>query len=120
MIQVIRNGLIVLQKGKSLKDPAVWKNRTIFLNTITVILFAAVASARALGVEIPLTDEELSQLAISIVILVGVFNNYETLGTSDKVGIGSDAELPPVTEATIQQVSHSKDDQSPDDWYRGA
>lgn len=87
MFRAIQAGLVVLQKGQMLRDPATWKSRTVVLNTIAAIMTAGVAGAKALGYDIPLTDEDLNQLALGVVVVLGMFNSWSTAATTDKIGI---------------------------------
>jgi len=75
----------VLYVGKSLKDPAKWKNLQSTLNggLLTVLL----ATGRLLPETLNLSDADLYQIAEAVGIIGVAINTYLTMATSEKVGI---------------------------------
>lgn len=78
--------LEALQAGKSLKDPAKWKNRATTINLLVVILGAVVSALRLADIDIPLDDEQLKMVAEGLAVFLGLANSYMHLATSTKVG----------------------------------
>ena len=118
MFGSIQAGLVVLQKGQMLSNPATWKSRTVVLNTVAAIMTAGVAGAKALGYDIPLSDEELNQLALGVIVVLGMFNSWTTTATTDKIGI------PPVLntrETSAESTGTGEDSKGsdPSEWLGG-
>ena len=118
MFGAIQAGLVVLQKGQMLSNPSTWKSRTVVLNTVAAIMTAGVAGAKALGYDIPLSDEELNQLALGVIVVLGMFNSWTTTATTDKIGI------PPVLntrETSAESTGTGEDSKGsdPSEWLGG-
>lgn len=71
-----------VQAGKSLQDPAKWKNRQLTLNALLIIIGTA---ARFANLE--LSESDLNAISYGITILLSVINVYFIPATSEKVGI---------------------------------
>lgn len=81
-----------LRAGYKLANSATWKNRQLFVNSAAGLIGAAVAIAKALGHELPISDADVAALAGAAGVLVGMFNAWATAATSGTVGLpaGSD------------------------------
>lgn len=77
----------VFQIGQSVNNPALWKNGYITGSMVGSLLAAIVALLRAFGVDIHISDADLAQLGISIVIVWGAISAGITTATSTKVGL---------------------------------
>jgi hypothetical protein len=77
----------VLYQGKTLSDPALWKNRQSLTNALTALLGALAGLLPAIGVDLEVTHEQIMAITGGIVAIAGVFNGYLTIATSDKVGL---------------------------------
>lgn len=73
-----------LYQGASVADPALWKNRQITVTILSGVIVAALSVLRSFGVDVPLTDADISSIAVTILVVV---NTVLTLTTSKKIGI---------------------------------
>jgi len=77
-----------LYQGRSLANPAAWKNVQIGTNALLVVLGLIPAFLPELG----WTDLQMERIAQAIMIIGGsVVNAYFTVATSDKVGMAKKA-----------------------------
>lgn len=76
-----------LKAGEELRDPALWKNRQLTLNAVTIVLATVVAGLKMFNVNIPLSDDALKLLAEIIAAILGFANIILTTATSKKVGL---------------------------------
>lgn len=84
----------LMRRGEEVADAATWKNRTIATNGVVAFLVALVAAARSFGIDIEVSDADLSAIAAGVVVLVGLGNTIMYILTSRKIG------LPPEPPAT--------------------
>lgn len=77
----------VLRHGSSLTDSATWKVRQNLVNALIGLLGALVVLATLFGVNINVSTEELMAIAGGIASVCGLFNNYITTATTDKIGV---------------------------------
>ena len=84
MIKKIKAGMALMKAGKRVNDPAKWKTRQIEASAIVAFLWAAVNSAAAFGIEVPVNAEIIDGVAVAILSLVNV---YLTVATTDKIGL---------------------------------
>ena len=75
--------------GKSVADPAMWKNRTLATNNLGLLLAACAVIAKGFGYDLQIDNETMQLLAGGIVAAVFVFNNVMHVITSKKVGLPS-------------------------------
>lgn len=76
-----------LKAGQQLRDPALWKNRQLTLNAVTILLAAVIAVLRLAGVDVIISDEALQLLAEIIAGILGLINIILTTATTKKVGL---------------------------------
>jgi hypothetical protein len=76
-----------LQKGKELADPATWKNRQNTMNLIIAVMSLITFGLRLAGVDLQLTDDQLTGIAEAVAVILGVVNMFLINATSKKVGI---------------------------------
>lgn len=76
--------LDLFRQGNAVADPALWKRRQITASLLLPFFGALLATARAFGHEIPLTDEQIAQLVAGLVVAI---NCVLTLTTSKTVGL---------------------------------
>ena len=87
--------LEVLRQGKSVSDPAAWKNGQITVAMLTGFLGALLGLARAFGVDLPLSDEQVATVASGMLAVTGLLvHPVLTVATSDKVGLPSKTSTP--------------------------
>ena len=86
--------LALFRQGAAVADPALWKKRQITATVLLPFFAALVATARAFGHELPVTDEEILQVVTGLVVVI---NLVLTVTTSRHVG------LPPVGEAAAER-----------------
>jgi hypothetical protein len=86
----------LMQVGKVVADPAKWKTRSMEGAAITAVLWGAVNTAAAFGVEVPVDESFIDALAV-VVLTVGYW--VFTIITTDKIGLqpnpGADNEHQP-------------------------
>lgn len=76
-----------LQAGKELANAKTWKQVQLWTSHLTVLLGAAVSIAGAMGYPIPLTGEQITTLVSAIAVLVGLFNSFTTVATTERMGV---------------------------------
>lgn len=79
--------LRVFRQGEEVADAKTWKDRTIAINAVVALLAALVSVAKAFGVSIDISADDLNALAAGVVALVGVVNGIVHVVTSAKVGL---------------------------------
>ena len=84
MIKKAKAAITLLQKGKSVSDPAKWKGHQITATALTGVIWAAIQAAEAFGYEIPIDEQTVDSVAVGVLALV---NWLLTLSTSEKVGL---------------------------------
>jgi len=93
MIKKLKSGVALMKAGRRVNDPAKWKTRQIEASAVVAFLWAAVNSAAAFGVEVPVNAEIIDGLAVAILAVVNVLL---TVATTNKIGLspepGSDPE----------------------------
>lgn len=83
----VGNAVQALRAGWILRNPETWKNRTVAINALTAVLSVAIAIARGFGYELPVSDEIVAAVATGLWGVVGVFNSWSTVATTDKIGV---------------------------------
>lgn len=84
---MIGNAITAMCKGRQLANVETWKNRTVAVNAVAALVGAVFGIANAIGYPIPLDAEQIDALALVLVTVVGLFNGWSTLATSEKVGM---------------------------------
>jgi hypothetical protein len=79
--------LTALQKGNHLKNPEVWKTRTIKANVISAIAILLLVLSVFFGMELNLSGEEVALIATGVIWLFNSLNNLMCLATTDKIGL---------------------------------
>ena len=79
--------LEVLDKGKSVANIEAWKNGQVTVNVLVGLLGSLVAVARSFGLDIPVTDDQLFTISSAILGLLGVYNSFVTVASTDKIGL---------------------------------
>jgi uncharacterized membrane protein len=87
MLKKIKAGMALMKAGRRVQDPAKWKARQIEASAIVAVLWAAVNSAAAFGVEVPVNAEIVDGLAVAILSIVNV---VLTVITTNKIGLPSE------------------------------
>lgn len=73
----------LMQAGKAVADPALWKTRQITVTMIVAVLMALVQLAKGFGYELPIDENTATAIAGGLLAIVNV---VLTLSTSEKVG----------------------------------
>lgn len=76
-----------LQAGKELANAKTWKQVQLWTANLTILLGAAVSIAGAMGYQIPLTGEQITTVVSAIAVVVGLFNSYTTVATTERIGM---------------------------------
>jgi hypothetical protein len=79
----------LMQAGKRVADPALWKSRQITVTALSAAIWAAAHMANQLGVSLPLDDETVDGIAVGV---ISVTNFVLTLVTTNKIGLDGVAE----------------------------
>lgn len=85
IFSVVSTGYKALRAGEQLSNPTFWKNGQVSVVYLAAFLSSCIAVVRSLGYEIPLTETELSGIASGILALVGLFNHFATVASTDKI-----------------------------------
>jgi len=94
MLDKIKGLWNLMQAGKAVADPALWKSRQITVTALVAVLMAVVQLAKGFGYELPVDENTATAIAGGVLAVVNV---VLTITTSDKVGFKSDesgTELP--------------------------
>ena len=83
MLDKIKGLWALMQAGKAVADPALWKTRQITVTMLVAVLMAVVQLAKGFGYELPIDENTATALAGGVLAIVNV---VLTLSTSDKVG----------------------------------
>lgn len=86
----IGNLFTALRQGYILKNPEVWKNRTVAINALVAVIGAALAIAKEFGYTLALSDDTVNAAAL---VVWGVFNAWSTVATTDKIGLRSKVDV---------------------------
>lgn len=81
----------VFKYGKSVADPALWKNRQLAVNNFVALASAALVVACGFGYCYNIPEDTFRGLGEGIAAIFGilaVFNSGTTMATSEKVGYG--------------------------------
>jgi hypothetical protein len=84
MFTKLKVAYYILQKGKSLSDPAKWKNRQITVTMLTGMIWAVIQGAESFGYVLPIDETTVDSVAVGVLAVV---NWVLTLSTSEKVGL---------------------------------
>jgi len=76
-----------MQAGKELANAKTWKRAQLWTSNLAILLGAAVSIAAALGHPVPLTPEQITTLVSGAAVLVGLFNSWATVATTEKLGV---------------------------------
>lgn len=83
----------LFRQGEEVADPKFWKDKQTAANKLAVLLGTVVLLAKAFGLDIPLSTEDLGGLALFI---GGVGNWVFTTITSKRVGVSAKPSADPV------------------------
>jgi hypothetical protein len=86
MIAKIRAAITVLHQGESLTHAATWKNRQNLLNVLLAVFGALVVF---LPESLNVQPDDVAAIAGAVAAVAGLFNNYLTTATTDKIGLPS-------------------------------
>ena len=83
MFEKIKGLWNLMQAGKAVADPALWKNRQITVTALVAVLMAVVQLSKGSAYELPIDEDTATAIAGG---LLAVVNVVLTLSTSEKVG----------------------------------
>lgn len=86
MIDKLKAAWALMQAGKVVSNPALWKTRQVTTTVIVAALWALVNVGKAFGVEIPVDAETIDAAAVAI---LGLGNLVLTVATTDKIGLST-------------------------------
>lgn len=87
MIAEFQAGVSVFHEGRELANAAVWKNRQVAGNHITLLLSAVAVIANGFGYNLHLDDSTIQVAGMGLAAMVSIANSALTVMTSAKVGI---------------------------------
>jgi hypothetical protein len=87
MFNILKAILSVLYKGNQLSNVETWKNTQGAVLLVVSILASLSVIIKFFGIEIPLTEMQITDIAEGIVALVSGFLAYLTYATTEKVGL---------------------------------
>lgn len=108
--------LRAFRSGQELANAKTWKVAQVLISALSVFIGAGVAIAKAYGVEIDLSNEQIFTLASSIAIIAGLFNGTATVVSTDRIGLPSGGG--DVLPGTSDGVRHGSDAGRPYEWIR--
>lgn len=85
----------VLRAGEELANAETWKKRQVLVNALTVLLSSGLAVAAAYGHAVAIDADGVASIAGAIAALVGVFNTWATVSTTERIGLSPGAGNPP-------------------------
>lgn len=105
-----------MRAGKELANAETWKRAQIRTALLVSLLSAGVGIAKAFGINILLTPEEINAIAVVIGLVGGLFMGLATVVSTSRIGLspGSGDVLP----GTADGVRHGADEGRPPEWLR--
>ena len=76
-----------LQAGQELRNPAAWKKGQNLINLCALVITGIVAVLRVQFPDLPMTDDQIVEIASILAGLLAVINGYITTATSKKIGV---------------------------------
>lgn len=101
MIIKIKAALNALKAGEALADSANWKTTQNKINVLSAFLISIVGLAKAFGIEVPLVDTDINNMAYAFVTLIGLVNFYLTTATTTKIGFKNESNSDFETDSSI-------------------
>ena len=86
MLNTLLELIKALEAGKELKDPAVWKKGQNLLNKCALIITGIVALLRWQFPDLPVTDEQIIEIASVLAMVLALINNFITTASTKKIG----------------------------------
>lgn len=85
--------LKALRAGQELAHAETWKRAQVWTGSLTALLGALAAIARAYDYPVPLDEAQIAALVAGLAVLVGLFQSWATVATTRRVGLppGADA-----------------------------
>lgn len=77
----------VLKQGKVVANPEAWKSGQITVSYLAGFLGILLSATQLFGLDLPVSDEQLTLIAGGILAAFGMFNPVATVASSDKIGI---------------------------------
>jgi len=87
-VNKVQSVLNLFKQGYSVANPTAWKTGQISSTVLAGVILAAVNTASAFGVAIPITPEVANLVAAGIITAV---NLVLTVVTTDKIGLKDDS-----------------------------
>jgi hypothetical protein len=92
---VVTDIFSAMRAGKELANAETWKRAQLRTAAIVALLSAGVGIAKAFGIDIRLTPEEINSIAIVIGLVGGLFMGVATLVSSTRIGLPSRGDVLP-------------------------
>ncbi|MBL8512155.1 MAG: hypothetical protein JNM52_10990 [Betaproteobacteria bacterium] len=89
----------VFRAGESVADPVAWKRGQITVAMLTTLGGAVLALLRAFDVRLDISPDQMVAIASGILAIVGVFNQFSTAASTDKIDALGRAALQPVADS---------------------
>ena len=87
MLDKLKSLYDVFRAGQAVADPLAWKKGQMTGGLIAGFLGACIATAKAFGYDIPLSDSDLLQIGGAVIAVFGLFNAGATVASTDKFGL---------------------------------
>lgn len=76
-----------MRAGKELANAETWKKAQVRTSLLVALLSAGVGLAKAFGLDIPLTAEEINAIAVVVGLIGGLFMGVATVVSTTRVGL---------------------------------
>jgi hypothetical protein len=88
MLKLIGPILAALKAGQELKNPVAWKKGQNLLNSCALVITGIVAFLRWQYPNLPVTDEQILEMASIAAAILALLNRYITTASTKKIGVG--------------------------------
>lgn len=80
----------ILRQGQAVANPTLWKTHQITSNAIAAFIGSMLLFVKLfLGWEINISEEDLTTIGSSLIIIFSAYNSVVTIASSEKVGLPS-------------------------------
>ena len=86
MLEKLKALWALMEAGKAVSDPKLWKQRQVKSTAVVALLMAVVNMSKGFGYELPIDETTANAIGAGI---LGVVNVVLTITTSDKVGLAA-------------------------------
>lgn len=109
--------LKALKAGEELAKPATWKRAQVWTGSLTALLGALFAIARAYGYPTPIDETQIAGLVSGLAVAVGLFQSWATVATTRRIGLPPGAG--PDDPGAADRGGYAEVPGRPEEWLRG-